>query len=314
MSRLSPAEQTIHQQFSEAGRSAREWLRKCALLLPEIERLQIWKKRGFLSLYEYAGKIAGMSRASVDDALWVLKRIADKPALMRVAEKKGISRVRPVATIATAETAGFWAKKADVTSKHALEKYVGDYRLEFRSGTESLSEKSPVVVAGQLANSPSAPRAVPLKKVTLELDPLLLAKLEKFRRGRSWNEAIAELLERSAKAPAQIVMPEPVKTTLRAAPVVIKRFVWERSFGLCSYPTCSRPASSLHHAQRFALEKIHDPARLHPVCTAHERLLHLGLVENEERPPSEWRLRTAPDRCDPKFYIDTLVSLYRPSG
>src|SRR3990172_1916605 len=91
----------LHQQFSEYGKNAREWLRKCALLLPEIEEKQVWRRKGFSSIYEYAAKLAGMSRYSVDEALRVLRRIEDKPALQELVAVRGIQAVRPVATIAT---------------------------------------------------------------------------------------------------------------------------------------------------------------------------------------------------------------------
>jgi hypothetical protein len=93
----------LHEKFVEYGRNAKEWMRKCVLLLPEIEKERIWKKKGFGSIYEYAAKLAGMSRWQVEDALRILKKIGDKPFLQQVVEKKGINSVRPVVTIATKE-------------------------------------------------------------------------------------------------------------------------------------------------------------------------------------------------------------------
>ncbi len=127
MTLLTPHEKQFHQRFSEYGRNAREWLRKCALLLPEIDRLDIWKKKGFGSIYEYAAKLAGMSKNSVREALRVMKHIEDKPELKKVLEEKGINSVRPVATIATEETDAFWAQKARDMPKNTLETYVSDY-------------------------------------------------------------------------------------------------------------------------------------------------------------------------------------------
>ena len=114
----------LHKKFSKYGQNAKEWLRKCALLLPEIAKRKIWKKKGFGSIYEYAAKLAGMSKSSVDDALWVMKKIADKPDLKKIAEEKGINRIKPVANIATAETAKFWAEKASHMSQTTLRTFV----------------------------------------------------------------------------------------------------------------------------------------------------------------------------------------------
>lgn len=284
MAKLTLAEQTLHQQFSEYGRSAREWMRKCELLLPEIERLSIWRKKRFSSIYEYAAKLAGMSKVRVDESLRIYKKIEDKPSLLAMAERKGLQSVRPVATIATLEDQDFWAEKVAEMSKIALQTYVHDFRLESRSRTES----EPV-------------------SLQMELESELAKQLEKMKGSGTWNDLMKKLL-------AERVVPEAVRTKSRPIPAVIQRHVKDRTGGLCAAPNCSRPATSLHHTQRWALENVHDPARLQALCTAHERLAHLGLIENEEEPAEKWRLRKEPDRADPKFYVHTLVSLYRPSG
>jgi hypothetical protein len=36
----------IHKQFVELGRNAKEWKRKCKLLLPEIAGRKIWRRKG----------------------------------------------------------------------------------------------------------------------------------------------------------------------------------------------------------------------------------------------------------------------------
>lgn len=286
MTKLSPAEQVLHKQFSDYGRNAREWMRKCVLLLPEIDRRQIWRKKRCSSIYEYAAKLAGMRHATVDEALRVLKKIEDKPALLELVKERGFQRVRPVASIATLETESFWAEKARIMSKHALETYVKDFRLEFLPGEENRSVK-----------------------LQMELEPELAMKLEKLKGLGTWSELMKKLVDGVQKV--EVAVPEPVYTESRHIPVAMQAYVEERTRGLCAAPHCTRPATSFHHTQRWALEKVHDPARLQPVCTAHERLAHLGLIENEECAPDEWRLRKEPDRTDPKFYVDTLVSLYR---
>ena len=117
----------------------------------EIEGLRVWEKKGFLSIYEYAGKLAGMSRRKVDDALRLLKKIEDKPELKRVIEEKGMGAVQPVATIATKDTASFWAKKARVMSKNTLETYVREIRVQ-NGSLEYLSPRGDVVYLDNVEN------------------------------------------------------------------------------------------------------------------------------------------------------------------
>lgn len=73
----------IHEQFVFHGKNANKSLNECKMLLPEIERQMIWREKGFVSIYEYAAKLACMSRGQVDDALRIMKRIEDKTALYR---------------------------------------------------------------------------------------------------------------------------------------------------------------------------------------------------------------------------------------
>ncbi len=105
--KISIQEKFLHEKFVTFGRNAKQWTRKCILLLLEIEKHEIWRKKGFSCLNEYCAKLAGMNRDLVNDSLRILHCIEDKPALMKVVEMKGINAVRAVITIATKETAEF---------------------------------------------------------------------------------------------------------------------------------------------------------------------------------------------------------------
>gem|GEM_PF-415919 len=117
----------LHLRFSEYGRNARAWSRKCMLLLPEIDKYRVWKRKGFTCIYEYAAKLAGLSREQVNESLRVLGKIEDKPALMEVARDKGVWAVRPVSVIATKETEKFWAEKVRSMTVNELATYVRDF-------------------------------------------------------------------------------------------------------------------------------------------------------------------------------------------
>ena len=290
--KLTEQENRIHEQFTEYGRNAKEWLRKCQMLLPLVVKYEVWKKKGFLSIYEYAAKLAGMSHSGVDETLWVMRKIEDKPALMAVVERKGIQSVKPVANIATLETQEYWAQNAMKMPQKVLRTFVREGR----------------------SDSWVAPSSQPDElDVTVRLKPDLARRLEQLKKHADFEEHFGRLLAALEKR-LEGTSPEPVKTASRPVPAAISRFVYARTSWLCAFPKCLKRATSLHHTQRWALEKVHDPSRLHAVCTEHERLAHRGLIENEEGPPHTWRIRREPDRNDAKFYIDTLVSLYRPSG
>ena len=140
-----------------------------------------------------------------------------------------------------------------------------------------------------------------------------LALAKKFQQitKRADFEALLEKFVESVKQQEQAEKPEALVTDSRHVPAAMERFVEARTSGLCSYPGCTKRATSIHHTQRFALEKVHDPDRLHLVCTAHERIAHGGLIENEEQSPENWRLKKEADPLGPKAYIDWMVSLHR---
>lgn len=130
MNKLSREDEAIHDRFSEYGRNAKEWMKKCILLLPKIDENKIWKQKGFTSLYEYAAKIAGMSRDKVNEGLRILRKTENLPAIRKVIEAKGVFAVKPVVNIANSKTDSFWAKRALEMNKNTLETFVRDYKKE----------------------------------------------------------------------------------------------------------------------------------------------------------------------------------------
>ena len=326
----------LHQQFSVYGKNAREWLRKCALLLPEIEEKQVWRRKGFSSIHEYAAKLAGMSRYAVDDALRILRRIEDKPVLRELVAEVGINRVRSVVAIATQETQEFWAKKVKTMSKHTLATYVHDYRLEFGPGPES----QPVKVNISLKLKPDLAKRLEKLKTEGDIEVLLERFLDQVEAEasqgpvREQKEQAHGLTMESVSLPADIkaqqpitkpqaatkspvTKPQPVATSSRYIPAAIKRYVINKYYGLCAYKTCKHPYKILHHTQRFALEKVHDPDRLMPLCKEHERIAHQGLIAHEEAAPEQWRIREevpAAAKDSPKHRIDMLVMARRKAG
>lgn len=331
----------LHRDFVRYGSNAKHWTRRCALLLPEIEKHRVWEKKGFSSIYEYAAKIAGMGRNSVDDALWILRKIEDKPALQKIVAIKGINAVRPVVAIATKETDSFWAEKSAQMSRHTLETYVKELARENkmgeipRTGTGNCAENAHQGAIEQTQSTSSAPSVQsqiiltstpafeqpqlaltplpPQTQITMELTPEVADQLKKLKGSGDWNQLMKELLA-MREAQMQEQEPEPVKTESKYIPVKIRRHVVARTNGTCAFPGCTKPHKILHHTQRFALEKTHDPARLVPLCENHERMVHLSLIENEDSGPAHWKVRLRPDESGAKRAVDLIVGRYRGAG
>jgi len=310
-SKFEQGDLVIHQQFTRYGTNAKEWAKKCALLLPEIERRQIWRKKRFKSIYEYAAKLAGMNKEKVDDSLWILKKIGDRSALMEVAKEKGLGAVRPVVTIVTQETEKFWAEKAKEMSVRTLETYVRDVR-EGRLAGDIFAEEIVEVDSAQVGmfnrsefrhvTTPQPEKVA----ILMSLDPEVASELEKLNGKGDWNELMKEFIKmRKEKLEEQ--KPEPVKTESRRVPAKIQRYATEKTRGACAFPGCNRASEHLHHADRFALNKIHDPNRIIPLCSSHHAIAHQGLIENENLDPKFWKIRKEPERASLKFWVDRKV-------
>ncbi|KKQ71410.1 MAG: hypothetical protein UT33_C0009G0001, partial [Candidatus Peregrinibacteria bacterium GW2011_GWC2_39_14] len=80
---------------------------------------------------------------------------------------------------------------------------------------------------------------------------------------------------------------------------------------ICAFPGCTKEYKYLHHTWRFALTKTHDPDTLIPLCKAHERLAHAGLIENENLPPENWKIKLETDKTAEKWQkVDKWVAKY----
>ncbi|NIA02083.1 MAG: hypothetical protein GWP15_01740 [Nitrospirae bacterium] len=273
----------VHEKFSFCGEKAKKWIRECELLLPEVEKLRIWEQLGFSCIYEYAAKVAGMSRRKVVDVLWVLKKVEDKPELIKVAEKKGVNAIRPAATIATVEDQGFWAEKAENMSHHTFRTFVKETRKESRD----------------------VPNAE-YKSVTMQLCLDLAEKLEKLAANSDYNDLIEEYLQlREEKLERE--KPETKRSKSKYVPIAIQKYSHKTTNGTCCVPGCTHKSVVLHHSDRFALKKEHNPDKIHPLCKEHHQLVHLGLIENEGKDPKYWCVRRKREKYDIKNMIDDMV-------
>ena len=284
----------LHKRFTDCGKNIKKLMRECALMLPEIDRERIWKKEGFGSIYEYAAKLANMSRYQVELALWTVRKIEHMPALLKVAQEKGIHAVRPVANVATKETAEFWAEKAENLTVRGLETYVRE------------TKKSCHVTSLQSAK----PSKMTIK---MELSPTLAARLDRVSKRADFEELLGKFLD-EVEQEEEAIKPEPVQTESRHIPAIIRKYVTTRTGNKCAYPTCKKPIYQLHHTKRWALKHAHDPDQLQPLCKEHNELAHRGLIENEEKSQTSWRMRAQPDRQHPKFKIDKKVASYASVG
>lgn len=293
----------IHGKFSEYGRNAKKWQRKCGLLLGDIEKFEVWKKKGFSCIYEYAAKLAGMNKHQVDESLRIFRRIENKPALIAVAQKKGLYAVRPVATIATVETDKYWAEYALKMPKNELEIFVKNLenQNEIVNGI-SVNEGLFMNEAGQKS-----------EMLVLNLKPEIILKLKKLCHS-DWNEfmeKLIELFEENLNKELQVEKPKNITGASKHIPKNIEKYVLKRSNKKCEFPNCNKNYDHFHHVNRFSSNRVHDPDQIVALCKAHHGLAHRGLIDREEESPENWKIRKEPDYKNLNWFVDQKVQLYR---
>ncbi len=280
-----------------------------------------------------------MSERSVDKVINLSRRLEDMPAIKQRLEdgSQGWSKIEIVASIAQPETDKKWAEKVDRLSFRALRAYVIECKrgeeeknkeiTESEEGMVSLftndKNQSYLTGAGHGENNCQwsqmhfqVKREVEFKLRSLKQD---LGKEKK--EAQTFNDVMEHLLDGDgSKIGEDIatiqVCPKCAKkkgceAKTRHIPVQVKRYVRAKHKGKCAFRCCNMPATNLHHTKRYALNHNHDPDLIAPLCEEHERLVHAGLVVNEEASPGEWRVQDQPDIQDPKFAIDQAVQKRR---
>lgn len=164
-----------------------------------------------MSIYHYAAELASMSKSMVNDTLWIQRKIAGKPELQRVAERKGLHAVRPVLTISGEDgRVGFWADKAMAMGRHTLEQYVRDYRNTFRTGpkvqSDRVDESAQIILNSTVSAGPTPADAIlvsagptpvdaTLERVWFDLPVELARKMEKLKNNKKFLKMLIEIVE-----------------------------------------------------------------------------------------------------------------------
>ncbi|MBU1446033.1 hypothetical protein KKD70_02085, partial [Patescibacteria group bacterium] len=101
----------FYEKCIEAGKHAKIWKNKFVSMLPEIAKRGLHKKHGFATIVEFAAKVGGVGKSTVESIFQVEKYVSDKPVLKKLVEEVGVSKVRVIATIATKENQNELAKR-----------------------------------------------------------------------------------------------------------------------------------------------------------------------------------------------------------
>jgi hypothetical protein len=236
------------------------------------------------------------------------------------------SKLEKVAYVATPNDEAEWAQRVTDLPQPALEIYVQNVR----------NNRLEVTPQGTFIDQNENQSIMqPRERFSFEVSPETAFKFRKLKQqfekkkgeAMSFEQTLQELLTRVEKrAPMKKTLvvercPDCVKRrekerfeegeVKRSIPVDVQQVVRARQNSRCAFPSCSRPLTSFHHTRRFALIPSHDPDFIVGLCTAHERVAHASLIENETHAPTEWTIRAWPDENTLAFQIDQKVAAHR---
>lgn len=285
-------EKQLHQKFVQLGRQLHRVTYELLEILPEIYAKNIHIQQGYATIYEYAGRLTGLSRSVVQKVLRAEKHLEAKPALKKLVGKVGIHKVDLVARIATPENERQWAEKVEHMSKPALQELAKEVRAKSLPG-ENFSTSEMKFGKCQAAE----------QKITIELDEemqFLFLKLKNKHGKNMNNKAMLKILlkkiakqefpkknPRKRNVEKTAIKDRKMKVT-RYIPSAQKRQAISKTDGHCSYPNCNKPSQHIHHPERFSQTKTHN--NLKPVCRVHHEFAHNGLIENETQETNKWQL------------------------
>ena len=296
----------LYERCQKYGSQARIWKQRFCGLLPEVARRNLYHRKGFYSIYDFAAKVGGIGAETVNRILQISKKLEDKPELLHLLEsgEQGWSKIAQVAYLATPETDKDLADKVNNLSKSALTAYVENIRVESVPGNTSQPE---IFHNMSFQVSDQVEKDLRILKYELEKDrghPLM------------FNEVIRELTLKTPQP--QIILkvcPECAKkkgaeAQTRHMPAIVNKVIQARYKNTCGFRGCNLPATSLHHTARYALNPSHDPDGIVPLCDKHERFVHSSLILNEEDSPEAWEVTGQPEK-NAKYFIDKKVQAFR---
>jgi hypothetical protein len=270
----------LYKKCKYYGNEALKWRWKFAGLLPEVDRRGLWKKN-FFSVFHFAKVLGGMSEEQTRRVLSLDDRLKEMP-LLRALLINGIvspNKLAKVVSIASPENEEFLANQVQLLSTRALETLVRDAQImreeeeiKEQNNETIFLQSDPVLHVNKLQfqdnpelTQPSATSA-PVHGRELGLSSEVKEKLEQLnQKGIDINDLLLEFLEKredEIEQEKEEISAETKQVKTRYMRVRTRKLIKKEHGDICSIRSCTRPAKQIHHTQRFALSKNHDP-KLH---------------------------------------------------
>lgn len=268
------SDKQLYAECKKWGKQALSARWKFQGLLPEVYKRRLYQKRGFTCIYEFAARLAGMSRDNVDQVLRLEKRFIDKPVLKQalITGKVSSNKLMRIASIATPDNQKEILSKTEKLSNRALEIFVKETRNN-REKAKTTQENLHVQTLN--LDSDVEKQLTGLQQKGIDINDLL----RQFLKER--EEKIGQELQQISNETKTIeadknIIGYPISRHIQIKTVRILK----KKFGTkCAITGCHNPSANIHHERPFAKHRTHDPKILKPLCRAHHELAH----ENKEQ-------------------------------
>jgi hypothetical protein len=280
-------EMSIYDTFKQFGASRRDFTNKLLSLIPEIDRLKIWKKAGFNSIFDYCLKIAGLSVRLVKQSLSVNRKLAQIPELTALIETQGLSKIDIISRIAKVETKDFWLDKVKNMTRDSLKMLVCEEKAY------QMATGKPLLGTSQTINTLKVHKMVNdfgLNKMKIELSDKAQQAFLKLKQdypnlcNRDALEMMLRSLIKSKNNGRTFAKKKKIfqNKITRHIPSYIKSKLPDK----CSYCSCNKPATCVYRPYRFS--EVPNHKALKPLCKEHHEFLHNGIIQNEADLSEKW--------------------------
>lgn len=203
----------LYKKCREIGSLCLKYRKQFLGMIPEVFKRKLYLQYGMHNIYEFAAKLAGVSREVVNEVLRIHRLLNDAPILQEklVSGEIPYTKLRPVAPIATRENQAMWLEKVEIMSRPTLEVYVREIRAQeqMQASGQLSDEHGMGQQSGILPDCCAVGCGLPWKEVpkyeafSIRVNPRTAAKMrvfkrrleKKFKKPLNWDEALQEILK-----------------------------------------------------------------------------------------------------------------------
>lgn len=264
------SDSVLLQRAEHFGKQARLWRQKFLGLLPEINKRELFRQKGFDSIFVFAFMLGGVRELQVRSVLRLEKKLEATPTLHTLLIEGEVShhKLDRIASIAKPNNENFLANQVQLLSQRSLDTLVKDEKHD----TLGLCAQTSISQHNLSLAEDVEHELIQMQQKGIDIDAELRAFLQQRKREiTAAKEMITESPER------------------RASRYISKKTheILQKEYGTkCAKEGCSKPSENIHHTARYGLTNSHNLLYLAPLCKAHHEIAHSIDIKVQKK---KWR-------------------------